>query len=328
MRSLTLREITVRLDAGRRAFTALDRVSLHVARGSVVGLVGESGSGKSTLGRAVVGLAPLTSGRVLLDGQDVTPGRRRRRSGPGLGIQMVLQDSYSALDPQLTIGRTLDEARQAALLRPATLAAQSAGELLELVGLDHALAAVRPGTLSGGQRQRVALARALASRPEVLILDEVTSALDASVQSAIINLLRDLRGTLGLTMLVIGHNLAAVRHLADSVAVMYAGQIVETAPTERLIGDPRHPYTKALLGAVPRLNGSVSPGAPDPDGANSPGKLPGEPPDPHVPLPGCRFHPQCPVGPLAVPDRTICTTHDPRTDARLRPHQTACHFAA
>ncbi|WP_250562197.1 ABC transporter ATP-binding protein [Sphaerisporangium fuscum] len=239
MSSLEIRGITVRY--GR--FTAVDGVDLDVPDGTVTGLVGESGSGKSTLGRAVVGLAPVTAGRILVDGKDM--GRRPRR-GP---VQLVFQDPYSSLDPRMPIGASVAEA----------LPRDGRGEVaryLEMVGIDPGRASATPDALSGGQRQRVALARALAARPGVLVADEITSALDVSVQGAVLNLLRELQRELGFAMLFISHNLAVVRYLADTVAVMDAGRLVECGPVDDVLERPSHDLTRALLSCVPTLETS------------------------------------------------------------------------
>ncbi|MBT2468730.1 ABC transporter ATP-binding protein [Streptomyces sp. ISL-66] len=227
---MNISELTVRFGS----FTAVDAVSLEVPEGSVTGLVGESGSGKSTLARAAAGLTPY---RGTISG--VTRGR----------VQMVFQDPYSSLNPRMSIGDAIAEgARVPRAQRPAEV-----GRLLELVSLPATYASKYPRELSGGQRQRVAIARALAAEPELLIADEITSALDVSVQGAVLNLIRDLRSELGLTMLFISHNLAVVRYVCDAVAVMHHGRLVESGPVEDVIGAPRHEYTRTLLDAVPRL---------------------------------------------------------------------------
>ncbi|WP_083974845.1 ABC transporter ATP-binding protein [Herbidospora daliensis] len=237
MSALTFHEVSVRYGA----HTVLHEVSLEVPAGRTVGLVGESGCGKSTLARAAVGLAPITSGSILLDGRPV-PTRGRRP------VQMVFQDPYSSLDPRMTVGESIAEALPG---RPSRQDRQSEiARLLTLVHLDPARAADLPGQLSGGQRQRVALARALAARPQVILADEITSALDVSVQGAVLNLIRDMRRDLGLSMLFISHNLAVVRYVADHVAVLHAGRIVEHGPAARVLGDPRHDYTRHLLASA------------------------------------------------------------------------------
>jgi peptide/nickel transport system ATP-binding protein len=236
---LSFVDVTVRY--GRTV--AVDGVSLDVPEGEVVGLVGESGSGKSTLARAAVGLAPLAGGRISLGGAPV-PTRGRRRA-----LQMVFQDPYSSLDPRMTVGESVAEAMPPGGSR-ATRRAEVA-RLLELVHLDSACAGTLPSRLSGGQRQRVALARALAAGPRVIIADEITSALDVSIQGAVLNLVRELQRELGLSVLFISHNLAVVRYVASRVAVMRHGRIVEHGPAARVLTEPGHDYTRELLAAVP-----------------------------------------------------------------------------
>ncbi|MFI8436085.1 ABC transporter ATP-binding protein [Streptomyces sp. NPDC079020] len=260
MSSLELSGITVRY--GR--FTAVDDVSLVVPDGTVTGLVGGSGSGKSTLGKAVVGLAPTAAGRVRVAEQEI--GARRGRSP----VQLVFQNPYASLDPRMTIGAAVAEALpgRAAGRRADAGGARSGGttarerraageaevaRCLELVGIDPGRASLTPDALSGGQRQRVALARALAARPSVLIADEITSALDVSVQGTVLNLLRRLQRELGFSMLFISHNLAVVRYLSDQVAVMDGGRLVECGPTARVLERPEHPTTRTLISCVPTL---------------------------------------------------------------------------
>jgi peptide/nickel transport system ATP-binding protein len=232
-------EVTVRYGN----IAAVDGVSLAVPEGQVVGLVGESGSGKSTLARAAVGLAPLTGGSITLDDRPV-PTRGRHRP-----LQMVFQDPYSSLDPRMTVGESVAEAMPPGSSRRERRA--EVGRLLGLVHLDPALARSHPARLSGGQRQRVALARALAGRPQVVLADEITSALDVSIQGAVLNLVRELQRELGLSILFISHNLAVVRYVASHVAVMHHGRIVEHGPTSQVLADPDHDYTRELLAAVP-----------------------------------------------------------------------------
>ena len=243
MSTLEFEHVTVRYGAS----TVLDEVSLTVPHGEIVGLVGESGSGKSTLAKAAVGLAPVDGGQILLDGEPI---RLRGRHRP---VQMVFQDPFSSLDPRMTIGESIAEA----LYRPESGRLSRAGRrveiarLLELVHLDAGRAGHRPGELSGGQRQRVALARALAGRPRLVIADEITSALDVSVQGAVLNLVREMQRELGLSMLFISHNLAVVRYVASQVAVLESGRIVEHGPTAEVLGRPQHDYTRQLLAAIP-----------------------------------------------------------------------------
>ncbi|MFC7307123.1 ABC transporter ATP-binding protein [Streptomyces monticola] len=318
MSDLVFDAVRVHYGHRRHGLTAVDGASLTVPSGQVVGLVGESGSGKSTLARAAVGLAPLTAGRVLLGGTDVRQLRRGRRP-----LQMVFQDPYSSLDPRMSIGDSIAEAIPRQAGRGAAERRAEVVRLLEQVHLAPDRAALLPGQLSGGQRQRVALARALAGRPQVVIADEITSALDVSVQGTVLNLVRDVQRRLRLSMLFISHNLAVVRYLSDQVAVMYLGRIVETGPTEEVLADPRHPYTRELLAALPGRPGRSSflQNAED----DAPGL--GEAADPHHPPPGCRYHPRCPVGPLVHADRGICRTDDPAEGAVSRAHRSACHFA-
>jgi peptide/nickel transport system ATP-binding protein len=242
MSELRIEDLTVRYGTGVSAHLAVDGVSLTVPEGEIVGLVGESGSGKSTIARAVVGLAPVTSGRILLDGREVP--RHGRRP-----VQMIFQDPQSSLDPRMSIGASIAEALPPGTSRAARR--EDVARYLELVHLDPSRAHARPGELSGGQRQRVAIARALAARPAVIIADEITSALDVAVQGVMLNLIKELQRDLGLSMLFISHNLAVVRYFASTVAVMRNGRLVENAPVEDLFDRPQHPYTRELLAAVP-----------------------------------------------------------------------------
>jgi peptide/nickel transport system ATP-binding protein len=244
MTSLSVEGLTVRYGA----LTAVDAVDLVVPSGQVLGLVGESGSGKSTIARAIVGLVPPVSGVIRLDGDDYTGRQRllRRR------VQMVFQDPNTSLNPRMTVGAVLAEAIGRRVARGERSAEVS--RLLDLVALTPGHARRLPRELSGGQRQRVAIARALAVGPEVLIADEITSALDASVQGAMLNLVRDIQSRLSLTVLFISHNLAVVRYVSDAIAVMNSGSIVEHAPTDTLLSTPEHPYTRTLLSAIPSLH--------------------------------------------------------------------------
>ena len=314
MSELRFEDVSVHYGHRRRGMTAVDRVDLTVPDGAVVGLVGESGSGKSTLARAAVGLTPLSGGQVLLDGRPLRHGSVPRP------VQMVFQDPYSSLDPRMTIGDSIAEAVPRGTRSAARR--QEVARLLELVELDPARAGAHPGQLSGGQRQRVALARALAARPEVVIADEITSALDVSIQGTVLNLVRRLQAELGTSMLFISHNLAVVRYVSTEIAVMYLGRIVEHGPTAEVLADPQHPYTRDLLAAVPdSVHARSAPGAADPVPAVV---AAAEPADPHAPPPGCRYHPRCPIGPLVHADREVCRTTEPTTDHR---HAAACHFA-
>ena len=320
MTTLTTRELTVRFGRGQTALTAVDRVDLEVPEQTIVGLVGESGSGKSTLARALVGLVPITAGEVLLDGVPSRHRRTRHVSGLNRRVQMVFQDPFASLNPRMSVGAAVAEAAAAGRRSPRAVRTREVEELFELVHLDMAVARELPSRLSGGQRQRVAIARALAVRPEVLIADEITSSLDVSVQSAVLNMMRDLRARLGISIIFVSHNLATVRYVSDALAVMYLGRLVETGETEALVTQPQHPYTRSLLGAVPQLGVSIRElGTSNLDAV--------EPPDPRQPPSGCHLHPRCPVGPMVDPARTICIEADPREGAAERVHRAACHFA-
>jgi peptide/nickel transport system ATP-binding protein len=298
---------------------AVDRVDLTVPEKTIVGLVGESGSGKSTLAKAIAGLVPVAGGEVVLHGG--AAGHRRTGSVRGLNrrVQLVFQDPFSSLNPRMTVGAAIAEAAGAGGGASRAVRAREVEELLDLVHLDPAVMRELPSRLSGGQRQRAALARALAVRPEVLIADEITSALDVSVQSAVLNLLRDLRDRLGISILFVSHNLATVRYVSDTLAVMYLGRLVEAGPAASLMAEPQHPYTRSLLDAVPRLGVSIRT-----HGSSTPYA---EPPDPRHPPSGCHLHPWCPVGPIVDPTRQICIEDDPREGADERVHVAACHFA-
>ena len=267
-----------------REVTAVAGVDLTVARGETVGLVGESGCGKSTLARLAVGLEPPSRGTVRLNGRAIHgPDGLTGRELPRL-VQMIFQDPFSSLNPRLPIGWTVAEGLRAMGVGSRRERRERVLQLLTQVGLLPEHASRFPHQFSGGQRQRVAIARALALSPALLVCDEPVSALDVSVQAQVINLLADLKARLGLAYLFISHDLAVVGHLSDRVAVMYLGRIMELAPARALYADPIHPYTQALLAAVPR---------PDP-GLRRPTGLAGETPDPASPPRGCVFHPRCP----------------------------------
>jgi peptide/nickel transport system ATP-binding protein len=249
MTTLEIRNLTVRFGA----VTAVDDVSLRLDSHSALGLVGESGSGKSTVARVAVGLQPMTSGTILIDGVKVTRRFGRRDRDRWRPIQMVFQDPYGSLNPRMSIGEMLNEALNVGTRTDRAVLARKRAELLDLVHLDTSVVGRYPRELSGGMRQRAAIARALAARPAILVADEITSSLDASVQGAVLNLLRDLREELELSLLFISHNLATVRYIADNIAVMHLGKVVETGATDELIRAPKDPYTRSLLTALREL---------------------------------------------------------------------------
>ncbi|WP_456694825.1 ABC transporter ATP-binding protein [Aeromicrobium sp. P5_D10] len=255
MTSLAFENVWVRYGSGRSSHDVVRDVNLVVPSGRMVGLVGESGSGKSTLARAAVGLQEPRSGRILVDGVDVV-GARGKTAVARRRVQMVFQDANSCLDPRMSIGASIEEAiavRGRSAGRNRTARRSEVSELLQLVELDPARAGDLPAQLSGGQRQRVSIARALAADPQVLLADEITSALDVSVQGTVLNLLTRVQRQLDLTVLFISHNLAVVRQLCDDIAVMKDGVIVEAGRAVSVIDNPQHPYTQELVAAVPRI---------------------------------------------------------------------------
>jgi oligopeptide/dipeptide ABC transporter ATP-binding protein len=278
MSALELHDVVVDYHGRGGRVRAVAGASLSVERGRIVGLVGESGCGKSTLARAAVGLVKTTSGTVAFEGRSVTSLGRRARPTELVKLQLVFQNPYSSLNPRRTIGSQVADGagknQREARVR----------ELLELVGLPANAFKRFPHEFSGGQRQRIALARALAADPSVIVLDEPLASLDASAQAQLANLLKRLSRELDVGLLLISHDLAIVRHVADDVSVMYLGRMVEIGPTDALWQAPAHPYTEALTAAVPRADG----------GGILPEALVGEVPDPAHPPTGCRFHPRCP----------------------------------
>ncbi len=291
---------------------AVQQVSFSIERGETLGLVGESGCGKSTLGRAVVRLVEAAEGTLRFEGEDITrlKGRalrqRRRR------FQMIFQDPLGSLDPRRTIGASLREAldiHQLAIGRKAR--EDRVAALLRSVGLDPGHAGRYPHEFSGGQRQRIGVARALAVQPGLIVCDEPVSALDVSVQAQVVNLLRDLQQSQGLAYLFIAHDLAVVEHVSHRILVMYLGRVVESAPAKALLQTPRHPYTQALIAAVPAL---------DPDTQRRRLILPGEMPSPFNPPPGCPFHTRCPLA------EARCRMERPALLETEPGHAVACHL--
>jgi oligopeptide/dipeptide ABC transporter ATP-binding protein len=303
-----VKRFPVRDALGRRAGAvhAVDGVSLAVAKGEVLAIVGESGCGKSTLGRLMLRLIEPDAGSVRFNGEDLgalSPAalRARRRD-----MQLIFQDPFASLDPRMTVEQAVAEPLRLHRIVPREQEAARVAELLSRVGLRPELARRWPHEFSGGQRQRVAIARALASSPRLIVGDEPVSALDVSVQAQVVNLLSDLIRDLGLTFVLISHDLGVVRHVADRVAVMYLGRIVEQGPARAVLSAPRHPYTRALLAAVPGHGVKAPP-------------LEGDVPSPIAPPPGCRFHTRCPFAEARCRDSV--------PELRGGDHRVACHLA-
>jgi oligopeptide/dipeptide ABC transporter ATP-binding protein len=305
-----------RIGAEREVVHAVDDVSLSVRRGETLGVVGESGSGKSTLARCLLGLYPVTSGKVLFDGEEISSLSARRLRHSRRDMQMVFQDPYGALNPRRRVGSIIADPLAIHTRDSRADRRLRVQELMELVGLNPEHYNRFPNEFSGGQRQRIGVARALAMRPKLIVCDEPVSSLDVSIQAQILNLLIDLQSELGLTYVFIAHDLSVIRHVSDWVDVMYLGKIVERGPVADLFHSPRHPYTAALLAAIP---------VPDPDYVDHKRRvvLTGDLPSPIHPPPGCRFSSRCP----RATDR--CRSEEPMLEPRLSDnaqHLTACHF--
>ncbi len=292
---------------------AVDGVSLQVRRGETFAIVGESGCGKSTLARLLMRLLEPTEGSIDFEGLDISGLKGRALSELRRDMQFIFQDPFSSLNPRMTVGKLIGEPIETHM--PKLNAAErraNVASLLRTVGLRPELADRYPHEFSGGQRQRIGIARALASGPRLVIGDEPVSALDVSVQAQVVNLLHDLKSELDMTLVIIAHDLAVIRHMSDRVAVMYLGQVVETAATDDLFATPRHPYTMALLSAIPEpVHGR----------ARTRIALHGETPSPAKPPSGCRFHTRCP---FAKPD---CATRTPELRRAGDGHEVACHYA-
>jgi oligopeptide/dipeptide ABC transporter ATP-binding protein len=318
---LSVEDLRVYFPVGRgQIVRAVDGVGFTLKRSETLGLVGESGCGKSTTGRALLRLLPATSGRVVFDGQDVFALPPARLRALRRRMQMVFQDPFASLSPRLSIGQIVAEPLEIHRVGgDGRERAARVASLLDAVGLPAAAARRFPHEFSGGQRQRIGIARALALDPDFLVLDEPVSALDISVRAQVVNLLQDLQDRRGIAYLFVGHDLSLIRHVAHRVAVMYLGRIVEVAPAKDLYADPRHPYTRSLLQAVP---------VPDPSRRRERAPLEGDPPSP-IDIPsGCRFRTRCPFA------QEICAREDPpllpvesEGGAVRTEHRAACHFA-
>ena len=295
------------------AVKAVDDVSFDIYRGETLGLVGESGCGKTTTGRTLIQLYKPTEGQVLFEGQDLAQMNDKDLRSLRQRMQMIFQDPYASLNPRWTISRIIGEPLRVHRINGGKSNLERVEELLETVKLNANYMNRYPHEFSGGQRQRIGVARALASNPLFIVCDEPISALDVSIQAQIVNLLEDLQEQLGLTYLFIAHDLSMVRHICNRVAVMYLGVIVELADRDELYDHPLHPYTQALLSAVP---------VPDPRATRARKRiiLEGDPPSPANPPEGCRFHPRCPI---AV-DR--CRSEQPQWREAAQGHWVACHL--
>jgi oligopeptide/dipeptide ABC transporter ATP-binding protein len=301
------------LGGAKEFVRAVDDVSLSIAPGETVGLVGESGCGKTTLGRAVVRLLQPTAGRILFEGEDIAGLRSRELRARRRRFQMIFQDPFGSLNPRLTVGDIIGEALDIHRLTPDGGARRGRIEaLLKDVGLDPSHARRYPHEFSGGQRQRIGIARALAVEPRLIVADEPVSALDVSVQAQIINLLQDLQREHGIAYLFVAHDLAVVEHISRRILVMYLGRIVEAGEAKSVCRSPKHPYTQALLSAVPVV---------DPDSKRQRMLLSGDVPSPIHPPPGCPFHPRCPVA------EARCRTDAPVLRETATGRWAACHLA-
>jgi peptide/nickel transport system ATP-binding protein len=297
------------LGPGGAQVRAIDGVSLDVRRGETLGIVGESGCGKSTLARAMLRLEEPTGGQIIFDGVNILDLPERQLRKIRRNFQMVYQDPYSSLNPRMKIGHVLSEVLLVHGICTRSAVRDEVAKLLALVGMPPEVVTRYPAHLSGGQRQRIGIARALAVKPRLIVADEPVSALDVSVQAQILNLMKDLKGEVDVTWVFIGHNLGVVRQIADRVAVMYLGRIVEEAPAVRLFSVPQHPYTQALIAAVP---------LPDPTKPMVRPQVTGDPPSATNIPSGCRFHTRCPLA------RSYCQANDPSLQVVESDHRVAC----
>ena len=295
---------------------AVDGVSFEIREGETLGLVGESGCGKSTLARLVTQLLPVTSGKIFFGDVELTRLRGERLRQQRRQLQMIFQDPFASLDPRMTVGDIIAEPLDNFRVMRGRKRSERVQELLEIVGLNPNFNNRYPHEFSGGQRQRIGIARALAMNPRLVVCDEAISALDVSIQAQIVNLLEDLQREFKLTYLFIAHDLSVVRHISDRVMVMYLGKIVEIANSTETYSNPKHPYTKALLSAIPVPDPKIQRG-------RRLVELTGEIPSPIKPPSGCRFHTRCPIARVPTP----CAEVEPPLEEKLRGHLAACHFS-
>ena len=310
MTLLSVSELRTTYKSGGAPFHAVDGVSFNMTRGETVGLVGESGCGKSTLGKSILRLVEPSAGRIEFDGTDVTALPERSFRAHRRRLQMVFQDPFASLNPRQTIGEILTAPLDVHAIGSRAERRKRVEDILTRVGLPPDAAIRYPHEFSGGQRQRIGIARALILGPDLIICDEPVSALDLSVQAQILNLLADLKRSLDLSLLFISHDLSVVRYLADRVLVMYLGRIVESGSHEQIWRKPLHPYTRALIDAVP-----------DPQRRRYAAPLPGDLPDPRAAGGGCRFQPRCPIA------TDLCARQDPELRGDARGRRVACHHA-
>jgi oligopeptide transport system ATP-binding protein len=291
---------------------AVDGVSLSIRKGETFGLVGESGCGKTTLGQTIVRLYEPTEGRIVFKGDDISHLSPAKMRPYRQHIQMIFQDPSASLDPRMTVSSIIAESLNVAKIGTKQERKEQVQDLLRVVGLNSYFANRYPHEFSGGQRQRIGIARALAVNPELVVCDEPVSALDVSIQAQVLNLLRHLQEQFDLTYLFIAHNLAVVAHIADRIGVMYLGKVVEVGASQEVIERPKHPYTKALISAIP---------IPEPGRKRERILLHGDVPSPANPPRGCRFHPRCPIA------QSKCSEDEPVLEEKYQNHWVACHYA-
>jgi len=297
----------------KEAVRAVDGVSFYIKRKEVLGLVGESGCGKTTCGKVILRILDPTDGAIFFDGQEISHISRKEMLKFRKRMMIIYQDPFGSLDPRMTIGQTIAEPMEVHKIGSKREQEERVIDIMEKVGLFPDQINRYPHEFSGGQRQRIGIARALATNPEFIVADECVSALDVSIQAQIINLLQDLQKEFGLTLLFVAHDLSVIKHICDRIAVMYLGKIVETATKKELFNNPKHPYTRALLSAIP---------IPDPKLRKRGEILTGDVPSPINPPSGCRFHTRCPYA------KAICKEEEPKLETSNNTHYIACHLFA